>query len=104
MNPLHAYSCPECGAGYGDTHWPGCAYAPRRRSPRDPDIGRREAIAVNECRRRGWAVVHVPGEGLRPCRPDEPGAYTDLNRYAYWLANGDADIDGNEPGTSTLTP
>jgi hypothetical protein len=54
--------------------------------------------------RLGWAVVHVPGEGLRPFRPDEPGAYTDLNRYAYWLANGDADIDGNEPGTSTLTP
>jgi acyl-CoA reductase-like NAD-dependent aldehyde dehydrogenase len=42
----------------------------------------------------GWA----PGEGLRPCRPDDPGAYIDLDRYAYWLAYGDPDIDGNDPG------
>ena len=78
-------SCPECGAGCGDPHWPGCGHS---------SAGL--ADAVGECRRRGWAVVHVPGDGFRPCRPDEPGAYVDLDRYAHWLANGDASLEGNE--------
>jgi hypothetical protein len=37
------------------------------------------------------------GGGFRPCRPDEFGSYVDLGRYAYWLDNGDASLDGNEP-------
>jgi hypothetical protein len=48
------------------------------------------AAALRECRRRGWAVSWVPGEGFRPCRPDEPGAYADLQRYAHWRAHGGA--------------
>ena len=41
--------------------------------------------ALGECRRRGWAVAYVEGEGFRPCQADEPGAYVDLDRLAHWL-------------------
>jgi hypothetical protein len=63
-------ACPNCGADAGGPHAQGCAG-----EPIDFDE------AIRECRRRGWAVTDVPGEGLRPCRPDEPGAYVDLDRY-----------------------
>jgi hypothetical protein len=49
------------------------------------------------CRARGWAVAYVPGEGFRPCDPDEPGSYLDLDRYAYWIEHGDEALQGNEP-------
>lgn len=55
------------------------------------------ANPFHECRTRGWTVVHVPGEGFRPCHPDEPGSYLDLDRYAYWLEHGDEVLQGNEP-------
>ena len=54
----------------------------------------RVGVAVGECRRRGWAVSHVPGEGFRPCRADEPGAYADLDRYAFWIRSGEAALHG----------
>ena len=83
MLPWILSSCPECGAAYGEGHWPGC--------------GRTTALEeLLECRLRGWTAVHVPGEGFRPCRPDEPGAAADLDRYAFWLANGEAALDGRE--------
>jgi hypothetical protein len=55
-----------------------------------------EATRADECRRRGWAVAYVPGEGFRPCHPDEPWSYLDLDRYAFWLEHGDAVLLGNE--------
>jgi hypothetical protein len=73
------------GAHYGDPHWPGCGFA---------SAG--AAAGISECRRRGWAGVHVPGEGFRPCRADGPGSYVDLDRYVYWLTHGDAGLEGNE--------
>jgi hypothetical protein len=85
--------CVECGAGFGDPHWPGCG-ALRNRSGFEPSVG----DAIRMCRERGWAVVHVPGEGWRPCSPDEPGSYVDLSRYAYWLENGEAGLDGSAGG------
>jgi hypothetical protein len=85
-------SCPECGAAHGENHWPGCASSPEQ-------FSLVEALAV--CRQRGWAVAHVAGEGLRPCSPDEPGAYVDLDRYYYWLRFGDADVHGRSNGTAT---
>ena len=93
--PLSTFfsSCPECGAGYGDPHWAGCGHAPA--GPAD---------AIGECRRRGWAVIHVPGEGFRPCRPDEPGSYVDLDRHVHWLTNGEASLDGNESVGETGDP
>ena len=83
--------CVECGAPVGEQHWPGCGAGADR-------LGglRRIAAAAAECRRRGWAVAEVPGEGLRPCDPSEPGSYVDLDRYAYWLEHGDEVIEGNE--------
>jgi hypothetical protein len=82
--------CIECGAGFGDAHWPGCS-ALRPSSVHEPGLGH----ALLTCRERGWAVVHVPGEGWRPCRPDEPGAYVDLGRYAYWIENGESGLEGS---------
>ena len=90
-------SCPECGAGYGDPHWPACARARSGGGIRGAGYHSGQAAAIRECRARGWAVTHVPGEGLRPCDPDEAGSYVDLDRYAYWLEHGDASLHGNEP-------
>jgi hypothetical protein len=64
----------------------------QRRGPHTgqaPGLG--DATAV--CRERGWAVVHVPGRGWRPCRPDEPDSYVDLSRFAYWLENGEGGLE-----------
>ena len=97
MTGPHPRACPECGVEGGQPHGSGCAYQPPRRSAaEDNATGRRGAIPFAECRRRGWSVVHVPGEGLRPCRADEPGAYLDLDRYAFWLDHGDVALHGNE--------
>jgi hypothetical protein len=52
---------------------------------------------IAECRHRGWAVVHVPGEGFRPCRADEPGAYVDLSLFAFWH---DGHVDRLDEGTA----
>jgi hypothetical protein len=82
--------CIECGAGFGDAHWPGCS-ALRA----GPGHGRDLAHVIRTCRERGWAVVHVPGEGWRPCRLDEPGSYVDLGRYAYWLENGEGGLEAS---------
>ena len=91
-------SCPECGAGYGETHWPKCAVRESRGTPTlTQGFAKGQAHAIRECRRRGWAVIDVPGQSLRPCRPDEPGSYVDLDRYAYWLEHGDRALNGNEP-------
>ncbi len=54
---------------------------PEHRSGYTPSS--RDAVSV--CREKGWAVIHVAGEGWRPCDPREPGAYIDFDRYAYWL-------------------
>jgi hypothetical protein len=43
--------------------------------------------AVRICRARGWAVAYVDGEGFRPCAPDEPGAYVDLDLCFHRLAH-----------------
>jgi hypothetical protein len=89
-------ACPECGAGYGERHWPGCAAAAgalaatARERDRSPDL----EAAIVECRRRGWATVRVPGEGWRPCAADEPGACVDLARHAFWREHGDALLHG----------
>jgi len=40
--------------------------------------------AVRVCRERGWAVAYVEEEGFRPCLPEDPGAYVDLDRYVLW--------------------
>jgi hypothetical protein len=29
------------------------------------------------------------GEGFRPCGPEEPGAYADVDRWLYWREHGD---------------
>jgi hypothetical protein len=85
-------ACAECGAGFGEPHWPSC------RAGRDTDEPDRSiARAVRICRDRGWAVAEVPGEGMRPCAPSDPGSYVDLDRYYYWLENGPGVLDGNEP-------
>lgn len=91
-------NCRECGASYGDAHWPRCGHAGRDETaaPARDHLLTQSADAIRECRRRGWAVVHVPGEGFRPCRPGEPGSSVDLDRAAYWLTHGDAALDGNE--------
>ncbi len=83
-------SCLECGAGVGETHWPGCT---RRAGGGDDDL----MVAIGTCRERGWAAVHVEGEGFRPCEPADPGAYVDLDRYASWIGHGSELLDGNEP-------
>jgi hypothetical protein len=68
---------------FGDPHWPGC--------PIDIfDLG----DAMRTCRERGWAVAYVDEQGFRPCHPDEPGAYADLDRYVIW--NG---REGDVPNT-----
>jgi hypothetical protein len=54
------------------------------------------AEAVEVCHQRGWAVAYVAGEGFRPCKSDEPGAYVDLDRYYYWLRFGEDDARGSE--------
>lgn len=51
--------------------------------------------AIRTCRQRGWAAVHVPGEGFRPCGIDEPGAVVDLDRYAYAMSP-EADLVGRD--------
>jgi hypothetical protein len=68
-------SCRGCGAMSGDPHWPDC---PLEAFDLDQ--------AIRTCRERGWSVAYVPGEGLRPCHPDEPGAYVDLDRYVFLYA------------------
>jgi hypothetical protein len=52
-------------------------------------------VGRDPCARRG---------GFRPCRPDEPGSYIDLDRYVYWLANGEASLVGNERIGETSEP
>lgn len=87
----HRARCPRCGgAGVDGAH--ACDHA-RGEDRRPTDI----ASAIVACRARGWAVVEVPGEGLRPCAPGEPGAYADLGRYAFWLEHGDDALAGGEP-------
>jgi hypothetical protein len=51
--------------------------------------------AIRTCRAHGWAVIHVPGEGFRPCHIDEPGAVVDLDRYAF-AAQPDSDLYGSD--------
>jgi hypothetical protein len=92
----HAAPCPDCGVGYGQSHWPQCAYAPSGRTGSGVEAVRPQARPFLVCRQRGWAVVHVPGAGFRPCDPGEPGSYHDLDRYAFWLEHGDDVLDGNE--------
>lgn len=102
MSPFSLFACcPECGAVVGEPHWPGCGVRaegpPAVQADGELVLGRDQALA--ECRRRGWAVAYVPGEGFRPCRPEEPGAYADLDRYAFWRSHGDAEVvgaDGDE--------
>jgi hypothetical protein len=53
-----------------------------------------DAAAV--CRRRGWAVAFVEGQGWRPCGPDEPGAYVDLDRYVFSLEHQSEVLDGRD--------
>ena len=77
--------CPECGAAQGDPHWPGC------RADRTVAESFELETALLECRRRGWSVAYVAGEGFRPCRPDEEGAYADLDRYVYWVTGSTND-------------
>jgi hypothetical protein len=94
----HLSNCPECGASFGDPHWPRCgqiAVDETEAPPRDHLLVQ-SADAIREGRRRGWAVAHVPGEGFRPCRPGEPGSSVDLDRAAYWLTHGDAVLYGND--------
>jgi hypothetical protein len=72
----------ECGAGFGDPHWPGC-------SALNPGQGYERGIghAIKTCRERGWAVAHVPAKAGGRAAP-KSRAYVDLSRYAYWLENG----------------
>ena len=97
--PLVSGGCLECGAGYGDMHWPGCGQAAGSRGAGSLDpIG--DAIA--ECRRRGWSAAFVPDEGWRPCAPHEPGASADLGRHAFWRVYGDQALlgaDGPPPAS-----
>ena len=86
-------SCPECGAVAGETHWPDCSHAAHLH----PSQTLREGdcmAAVSECRHRGWAAAYVDGEGFRPCSPDEPGAYADIDRWLYWREHGDDVLAG----------
>jgi hypothetical protein len=85
--------CVECGAGFGDAHWPGCS-ALHATPGLEPGLGH----AIRTCRDQGWAVAHVPGEGWRPCRPDEPDSYVDLSRYAFWLENGEGGLGASAGG------
>src|SRR5262249_13562950 len=88
-------SCPECGASHGEPHWPACGrwrMARERAAAAPPGVAR--TAALMECRRRGWAVIDVPGEGLRPCAPAEPGAAVDLDRAAYLLVYGEDALYG----------
>jgi hypothetical protein len=86
--------CPDCGAGAGEVHEPGCdieqcprcggqliACGCRRKPPLDarmPWTGLWPGVA--ECREFGWFARPVPGTGWVSCRADEPGAVEDLNR------------------------
>lgn len=85
--------CIKRGAGFGETHWPGCG-ALRADAVHRPGLEH----AIRTCRERGWAVVHVPGEGWRPCRPDEPDSYVDLGRFAYWPENGEGGLETSAGG------
>jgi hypothetical protein len=41
-----------------------------------------------ECRERGWYAVMTKGMGWAPCEPGTEGAIADLNRLAFFDANG----------------
>ena len=85
--------CPECGAGAGESHWPGCSLGAVCET--HPKPAALYAI-IHECRARGWAAVDVPGEGVRPCRPDEPGAFVDLARANFWVQHGEDELHGRD--------
>jgi hypothetical protein len=70
-------------------------YALARLSPSNkPELSLGEAISA--CRLNEWSVVHVPGEGVRPCRADDPGAYVDLDRYAFSQRVTGTDLHGHD--------
>lgn len=89
-------SCPECGVAGGEAHWPECSYSGGLHPSQTVAEGDCSA-AVAECRRRGWAVAYVQGEGFRPCDPEDAGAYADIDRWLYWRTNGDRALVGDEP-------
>jgi hypothetical protein len=92
-------ACIECGAGYGEAHWPECGAAlsvPHSGWLTQPV---ERAAAAEECRRRGWSAAFVAGEGWRPCAPRDEGACLDLGRYAFWLEHGEQMLAGADgPG------
>jgi hypothetical protein len=92
-------SCPDCGAGIGEPHHPGC------------DVERCTVCAgqrwmcgcaghqplaaawtgewpgAAECRAQGWWAVRLV-DGWVPCPPGTPGAREDLNRLAVFRETG----------------
>jgi hypothetical protein len=70
----------------------------------EPGVGAVHAHRIERliavCRRRGWAAAQVPGEGPRPCRPDDPGAFVHLERAVFWLEQGERGVHGAEGGSA----
>ena len=90
----HNGPCPDCGTGPGENHrdecdverCPGCLGQLLTCDCRRPPRGSRipwsgEWPGVAECRAWGWYARRVPGRGLVPCGPGEPGAEVDLRRF-----------------------
>jgi hypothetical protein len=104
LAPAAGSSCSGCGAAVGQIHSRGCDVercsvcggqrlfcdCPGHEPALEVWTG--EWPGVDECRRRGWHAVFVPGQGWLPCAPDAPGARPDLNRLAFFRAHG---YDGN---------
>jgi hypothetical protein len=87
--------CPDCNAGVGELHVPGCDVErcpycggqvflglccgqPLDERDRMPWTGLWPGEA--DCREFGWYVRMVPGVGWERCAAGEPGAREDLNR------------------------
>lgn len=94
--PLEFAPCPECGAGYGERHWPSCGAAIGSLGGYGAPPGRSGGDMLGECLRRGWWCAEVPGQGWRPARARDRGAVPDTARYVFWREHGDAALEGAE--------